>query len=244
MLRRWISFWFAIAWVFWLTGCTGSQIQIWGNSDVNRPQEYILRGLHPVHAGKTINFRILVQPDTATYILVKFGDEYELASRLDKGEYAFSKELDSSWRDQTINIIVKAYHQEGRPDFYMENGRIKERKNINEPTDMETGSSTTQVRCYQSVVKVSFTTQNRKEPDWTKAQMKIHGHDNKITVVRQGRAGVEGFTALGCDAWGTWTVFYEPKWDEICVGKTYVEFIVPDPTSGKEIKKDYWIDTP
>jgi hypothetical protein len=94
------------------------------------------------------------------------------------------------------------------------------------------------------VVTVRLTTKDRKEPDWTKARMILYGPNDKKSLVSLGRPGTEGFTALGCDGGGTWTVFYEPKWEEICMGRTRVEFVVPDPATGQDIKKEYWIDTP
>jgi hypothetical protein len=229
----------------WLGGCSTCQVQIWANSDSNDPRNYTLNNPHYAYAGETVNFHIMTQPDIASYVMLKCDGDYDFLPKVGPGEYAFTKTFDPSWRNQHCDIDIRAYRRVGRSDYYQENGKVLKRHDRDEPIDQEIGFASMRLICYQSTVRIKLSTKDKKEPNWSKGELALYGAEDAVSRVQWGRAGSDGFTAIGCDDWGTWIVFYEPKWDEVCrAGRTRVVFSVPDPSTNETITKEIWIDTP
>jgi hypothetical protein len=225
-------------------GCATSKVQIWANSDSNNPKLYTMQLPHYAHIGQTLDFRVTVSPDAASYVVLNFNGQEELLPKVGPGEYGFSRLIDLSCRDMKYPIEIRAYKLVGEADYYTENNQIRKRA-AGDPPDELIGQATSRIDCYQSLITIELNTSNGQEPDWSRGQLEVYGPNNQITKVGLGQPGKYGFTALGRDVRGLYAIFYEPLYDQICrTGKTRVVFSVPDPGTGNPITREQWISTP
>ncbi len=231
-------------WLILLTGCSACQMQLWVNSDTDDPTIFALRNRHYVHVGETTEFRTTIVPDnTATYVILDIDGRREMLSKVNPGEYAFRKTFDEKWLDHTCNIEVRAFLQNGRSDYFIEGSQVRQLNNPDDPPDQMLCLTRTQIVCYQSRLMIKLWT--AAEPDWAKGKLEIFSPDNKVTTLSLGRPDIDGFTVLGRDLSGYYTIFYEPKFNQVrrC-GKTKAVFSIPDPKTGSLITREIWIDTP
>ena len=240
----WFAFLGSVFAAICLAGCAGTNVQIWANSDSNNVKNYTMRNPHYVHVGETVDFHVLVSTMKASYVVLKCDGEYFLLPSVVDRDYTFSKTFDESWRGQTCQMEFRAYKTEGQPDYYESNGRVLKREDEAEPVDLEVGFGVMRVICYQSAIRIRVITRENKEPDWTKGDLMISA-DDQVTHVGLGKVGEDGFSAIGGDGHRTWIIFYEPKADQLSrSGRSRVTFTVPDPSTQKTIKEEFWIDTP
>jgi hypothetical protein len=144
-----------------------------------------------------------------------------------------------------IYVNVQAFLQNGRSDYFLDNGKIKYLPTVDDPADVLLGSGNIRIWCYQSKIVVRFRTSNGAEPDWSKGQLQIFGVHDNVTTLKLGQPGVDGFSAIGKDTGWYYTVFYQPKLEQIRKsGKTKVLFTIPDPTTQNQIHQEIQIDTP
>lgn len=224
-------------------GCSTCRVEAWGNSDSDDPQVYSPRVVHHVHVGEIAQFRILVQPDVAAYVVMECGGQTYMLEKVEPG-YAFAKRFDERWLDRPCSMEARAYKQIGKPDYLVEGGTARKLEG-NDPPDQLLGIVRFQVICYQSRIVIPVTTPDGREPDWTKATLEIFGADNRVATLKLARNGSEGFTALGRNAWGEYPVFYEPKFDLVRrTGKTRAVLTYRDAAGQKELKREIWFDTP
>jgi hypothetical protein len=228
-----------------LTGCSVCQVQIWANCDSNDTKLYLVQASHYAHIGQTMDFRVTVSPDVAGYVVLDFNGQEEVLPKVGPGEYGFSRQIDISCRGRSYPIEIRAYRAAGQPDYYMDAGHVRKRSSSGDAPDQLVGSARSRLDCYQSQVTIELTTSNGQEPDWSKGQLEVFGDHDKVTKVGLGQPGKSGFTALGRDVYGLYTVFYEPLVDQIHrTGKTRAVFSIPDPSTGKTITREQWISTP
>ena len=227
-----------------LTGCSVSQVRVWTNSDSDNPKLYTVQSPHYAHIGQKVDFRVTVSPDVADYVVLNFDGREELLTKVGPGEYGFSWTIDLSCRGRTYMIEARAYRSAGRPDYYREGDQVINRVRDDLPDEL-VGRGVSRLDCYQSRVTVELKTSNGQEPDWSGGQLEIFGPNGEVRKVGLGRPGYYGFTALGRDARGWYTIFYEPLYDQICwMSRTRIVFSVPDPGTGNPIVCEQWISTP
>jgi hypothetical protein len=227
-----------------LTGCSECRVQVWANSNSDDANVGSSSSPHYVHVGETVQFRVYVQPDAASYVLMDFGGNMYMLPRVSPGEYGLTKKFDDSWRDRTCYITASAYRKLGRSD-YMAEGTIVRKMDIeNDPADQFLGSGSMSVVCYQSKVVIRIKAGN-PEPDWSKASLRIFGLNNQVFTIPMGRPTSDGFVALGQDTWGYYNIFYEPSFNQIHrTGKTRAIFTYPDSNAKNEQTLELWFDTP
>ncbi len=228
-----------------IVGCA-CNVQIWGNSDSDDLSSYSRRSPHYIHVGEIVDFKVTVEPDITSYVLVDFCGDIFFAKKVKDGVYSFEKSFDEKWRGRKCNIVVRAFKQNGKRDYRERKGVIKKFVAYMDPPDDVLCQSSMRIYCYQSKIILRVKTSNRKEPDWNYGKLVIFGPEKKVSVIRYGRPGIDGFTAFGPE-WssGAYIVFYEPKADQIHrAGRTKVRFTVPDPGTKKEITVEEYINTP
>ncbi len=228
-----------------LTGCSECRVQIWANSDSDDPNIGSPRSPHYVHVGENVQFRVYVQPDAASYVLLDFGGNLYMLPKISPGEYGLTKKFEDSWRDRTCYLTASAYRKLGRSD-YMAEGTIVRKMNLeNDPADQFLGSGSMSMVCYQSKVVIQIKAAGTTEPDWSKASLRVFGLNNQIFTIPMGQPSSDGFVALGRDAWGYYNIFYEPVFGQIHrTGKTKAIFTYPDPNTKSEQSLEVWFDTP
>ncbi len=245
MIRNLMKILFGLAAMLSIAGCA-CNVQIWGNSDSDNLKIFSQRNPHFVHIGEMTEFKVTVNPDIASYLLVDFCGKLSFAKRTGKGEYSFEKSFDEKWRDRNCNVIVRAFKQNGKRDYRTHRGRVVKSKRYNDPPDELLGEASMRIYCYQSKIILKIKTTDEKEPDWPRGRLVIFGSNKKVTVVKYGRPGVDGFTGFGPELFsGAYIVFYEPKSSHVHrTGKTRVKFSIPDPVTRKIITVEDFIDTP
>ncbi|MFA5865626.1 MAG: hypothetical protein WC975_13185 [Phycisphaerae bacterium] len=227
-----------------LAGCSGSQVQIWANSNSDDPKIYTQQNTHYIHVGEVAQLRIVVQPDIANYVTINLGGQLYMMPKVNPGEYALMKRFDSRWFGVICPVEVQAWRQNGRCDYLIEDNLVRKLATGDDPPDTLLASANTRVCCYQSKVVFDINLPGNKEPDWSKAVLTIFGPENRISTIYQGRVGLEGFTALGRDASGRYTIFYEPNLEQIHkTGKTRMVLTILD-SDNKEQTYEIWLDTP
>jgi len=225
-------------------GCTTCQVQIWANSASDDPNLGSPANPHYFHVGETAQFRVYVQPDIATYVLAEFDGQTAILTKVNPGEYSLTRRFDERWRDRPFTIDIRAWKQEGKPDVLIEGGIVRKLPAGNDPPDVVLGQTQAQIVCYQSKLIMKITPTDKKEPDWSKAKLQIFGLGDKISEVKLGQPGADGFAAIGQDAWGAYTIFYEPRLDQIRrAGRTKAVLIYLD-GQNREQKLETYFDTP
>ncbi len=228
-----------------LGGCACS-VQIWGNSDSDDLANYSRRNPHYVHVGEITDFKVTLEPDIASYVIVDFCGNLFFAKKTKAGVYSFEKSFDEKWRGRKCNVVVRAFRQNGKRDYRERKGIVKKFVPYMDPPDDLLCQATMQIYCYQSKIILKVRTSNRKEPNWNYGKLMIFGPDEKVSVIKYGKPGIDGFTAFGPE-WssGAYIVFYEPKADQVHrFGRTHVRFTVPDPKTKKKITVEGYISTP
>jgi len=227
-----------------LAGCSTCQVQIWANSSSDDPNVGSPANPHYFHVGETAQFRVYVQPDAASYVVAEFEGRLAILSKVNPGEYGLTQKFDDLWRDRYFTLEVQAWKQEGKPDILVETGVVRKLPAGNDTPDVLLGQARMQVICYQSKITVKVSPPDKKEPDWSKAGLQIFGLNDKISTVKLGRPGADGFAAIGQDVWGAYTLFYEPRLDQIRrAGKTKAVLIYLD-AQNHEQKQEFFFDTP
>jgi len=228
-----------------LGGCSATQIQLWANSDSDDSSLYTQRTPHYVHVGETVQFRVPVQPDNASYVVINLEGQEILAQKVNKGDYAFTWTFDEKRRDRRVYLEARAYRQVEHMDYLNESGRLRKLQAGNDPPDVLLGVVRMQVVCYQSQLVIQLSTPGRVEPNWSRAVLDIYGPKDKVSKVGLGQPGADGFVALGINSAGMFTVMYEPKIGEIRkTGKTKAVLTFPNPSGEGELTKEVWFDTP
>jgi hypothetical protein len=226
-----------------LAGCSTCQIQVWGSSDSDDPQVYSVRNPHYVHVGEIVQFRVLVQPDIASYVVMESNGQAYLLDKVTPG-YAFAKRFDERWLEQDCVMEARAYKQVGNPDYLVENG-VARKLSGGDPPDQFLGAARFQITCYQSKVVIRVPASGNQEPDWSQVVLNLFGPGDRMSAVKLAQTGTDGFTVLGRDAWGEYPVFYEPRINQIHkAGKTRAVLTYIDPATRKERKLETWFDTP
>lgn len=231
----------AILTVVMTAGCV-SEVHIWANSDAGSPDEYSRVSPQRVYIGETMQFRVTVQPDVASYVLLDFEGQQHILSRIREGEYSYSHYFGEDWRRRVAKLDVRAYRQRGRRDYVREGERIVHRLRQGDDPDELVGSASMTLRCYQATVSMRVHLPNGVKPDWEKAWLELTGRDGHVKRVTLGQPGQHGFIVLGPSAFGEdYTVFYEPRHDEVqTTGKTKVVFKMPL-SNGTQYKQEQQI---
>ena len=225
-----------------LAGCA-CQVQVWANSDSDSPMDYTRTSPHHVHVGETTQFRITVDPDIASYVLVDFDGKLRLPNKIRPGQYSYSHYFGKGWPNRSAKINVRAYKQVGRRDYVRRGGRLIRRARSRDEPDEMIGASSMTIRCYQAKVIMKVRPPGGVTPNWRKAWLEITGPNGKGRRVRFGQSGRHGFTVLGPAVGGGYVVFYEPKHGEVRpVGRTKVVLRIPLP-GGKEFRQEAWISS-
>jgi len=233
----------AVVLVVSLTGCASSSVQLWANSSVVDPKDYTRSNPQNVHVGETTQFRVVVEPDVASYVMIDFAGESYLLEKGGAGLYAFNRQFTETWRDRSVQIEARAFRQHGQPDYALINGKVARSSKPTDPSDEFLGTSTMTVECYQSTVIMHVGLAS--EPDWTQGVLEIFGPGGKITKIGLASRGRRGFIVAGKSAsTGTYVVFYEPAASEIFrTGRTRAVFGIPD-ARGQINQWETWFDTP
>jgi len=244
-MRRRSAYLMMVLGLFVLGGCSTCQVQLWSNSDSDDPTMDTQRNPHYGHVGETVLFRVPVQPDVASYVVMEFQGQLYMCQKVGAGDYLFSWSFDEKWRDTRVLMEARAYRQAGRPDFIVESNRVRRLETGNDPPDELLGAMRMTVQCYQSRIVARVRTPGGAEPDWSKAFFEIYGPGDKVSRVGIGRPGVDGVVALGKDSGGTFTVVFDPTVEQIHkMGKTRAVFVYPDPAGQADLRQDVWFDTP
>lgn len=227
-----------------ISGGCACKVSIWANSDSDSTVDYTRSNPHYAHVGETVQFRITVEPDIASYVVMDLGGDVEVLSKVRSGQYALTTTFDDRWRDRSVKLAVRAYKQVGRRDFVKLRGKAIHRPRAGDQADTLLGLARMTVRCYQSRIMFKLSLRGGGEPDWDAARVEVFGSGDKITRVGLGKPGEHGFVVLGVGAFsGKRIVVYEPRHDELRrTGKTKVVFVLPV-KGGQGIREERWIDT-
>ena len=164
---------FILTAIVYFTGCSACSVQIWANSDSKDPRMYTRKNPHYVHVQEPMDFRILVIPDNADYVLMNIGSQLFMPQKVNAGEYALARLFDSSCRDMDFLIEAKAYRQNANPDYRNENGILRKTSDTIDQPDTLLASTFMHVSCYQSKILLNLRLPGTSEPDCQKQPWKF-----------------------------------------------------------------------
>ena len=232
-------------------GCIGGSL---ASSTGPRPpgHRWSVVGRQMVHVGETVRFDFvlkdalgnLVQPTgLADYCVTYISGERVETSPDITGHFSFSHTFDDVRPGQTVNVKTTAYRQRGQRDFMKIRGKWHQSPSPYELPDRKGRSDSIWLEVYVAPVELTIP-QPSDDLDSETGVMRIRRGDGSITSVYIDRPGRPGFTIIGPEPAGLYTVRYLPWGDELnASGTTEVEFTIYD-RSGQAHYAAVTLETP